>query len=98
MVGFAKATYGEDPFDLWTEGNQAAWRRGNKGFIAINNHNYLDRTLYTGLPPGDYCNVIGEPATESCCARTVVSVDGSGNAQVLIENPDAPIFAIHAGK
>ncbi len=84
--------------DFWTEGNQAAWRRGNKGFVAISNHNYLDQTFNTGLPAGDYCNVIEGPATDTGCEGNVVNVDGSGNARVYIDNADAPIFAIHVGK
>ena len=98
MVTFAKAVSGEPTLDFWTQGNQAAWRRGDKGFVAISNHNFLDRTFYTGLPPGDYCNVIEGLPTETNCEGRVVEVDGLGNAHVFINNADVPMFAIHVGE
>ena len=43
MVGFAKATRDQAAEDFWSEGNQAAWRRGNNGFVAISNEVPLTR-------------------------------------------------------
>ena len=44
--------------DFWVEGNKAAWRRGSKGFVAMSNDGPFTNTFFTGLPAGDYCNVI----------------------------------------
>jgi alpha-amylase len=95
MAGFAKAANGEAMANWWNEGNKAAFSRGNKAFVAITNEGLLDRTFYTGLPAGDYCNVIeGCPTSEGCSGKTV-TVDSGGNARIIIDNYDEPIAAIH---
>ncbi len=60
MAGFAKAIQGSsDDFDnWWEEGNQVAWSRGGRGFVALTWHGGMSNRLQTGLPTGDYCNVI----------------------------------------
>ena len=59
MVGWAKAVNGFPGFDNWWQsGNRVAWSRGGRGFIALSNEGPMMETLQTGLPPGDYCNVI----------------------------------------
>ena len=50
MVGFAKATNGQPVLDFWSEGNQASWRRGEKGFLVVTNELPLNRyTCVTGV-------------------------------------------------
>ncbi|HEX8111402.1 MAG TPA: carbohydrate-binding module family 20 domain-containing protein, partial [Kofleriaceae bacterium] len=104
MVSFRNATVGNwFVSDWWDNGNnQIAFGRGNLGFVVINQESrVLTRSFHTGLPAGDYCDVIsGEftPAsgsTPASCTGTVVTVDASGNAAIT-----APAFgaaAIHAG-
>ena len=44
----------------WDNGNNAiAFSRGNKAFIVINNEDGpIDNTFSTGLPAGQYCDII----------------------------------------
>jgi len=95
MAGFAKAANGQPLTNWWSEGNKAAFSRGNKAFIVITNEGTLDRTFSTGLPPGDYCNVIEGCPTSSGCTGKTITVDGSGNARIIIDNANEPIAAIH---
>ena len=39
-------------------GNSASWNKGDKGFVAINRNGDLSEYFDTGLPSGDYCNVM----------------------------------------
>jgi len=95
MAGFAKAANGQPMTNWWTEGNKAAYSRGNKAFIVLTNEGTLDRTFYTGLPAGDYCNVIeGCPTTSGCTGKTF-TVDSGGNARIIIDDSNEPIAAIH---
>jgi alpha-amylase len=98
MAGFAKAANGEPMTNWWNEGNKAAFSRGNKAFIVITNEGTLDRTFYTGLPAGDYCNVIEGCPTASGCSGKTFTVDSSGNARIIIDDYNEPIAAIHVGK
>ena len=43
---------------MTVQGNKAAWSRGGKGFIAISNEGEWSGTFQTGMPAGQYCNVI----------------------------------------
>lgn len=61
--------------------DRIAFSRGNKGFVAINrNGGSWDTTLQTGLPAGNYVDLINQQQ---------VSVDGSGNAHVSVGGMDA---------
>lgn len=95
MAGFAKAANGQPMTNWWSEGNKAAFSRGNKAFIAITNEGTLDRTFQTGLPPGDYCNVIEGCPTPSGCSGKTFNVDSSGRARIIIDDSNEPIAAIH---
>lgn len=95
MASFSKAVKGTDVGGWWISGNQAAWRRGFKGFIALTNQPPLDELMATGLPAGDYCNVIQGCPTSSGCEGETITVDSSGNARIKITNGDEPILAIH---
>ncbi|CAH1798950.1 unnamed protein product [Owenia fusiformis] len=98
MVAFRNAVTGQGTNDWWDNGNnQIAFARGNKGFIAINNDDYnMDEWLQTGLPSGDYCDVISGDVTENGCTGTTVSVDGNGFASVFLSSQSTdPVLAIH---
>ncbi|XP_076311371.1 alpha-amylase-like isoform X1 [Tachypleus tridentatus] len=95
MVSFSKATSGEQVKDFWSEGNQAVWRRGNKGFVAMTNQGGLRKSFYTGLPSGQYCNIIQGCPTKSGCEGQMVNVDSRGNAMIEINDSENPILAIH---
>lgn len=60
MVNF-RSVVGDAPVAAWWDngGDQIAFARAGKGFIAINNEaNAIDVTVQTTLPPGVYCDVI----------------------------------------
>ncbi len=104
MVAFRNATVGNwFVSDWWDNGNdQIAFGRGDLGFVVINQDGHgLTRSFHTGLPAGDYCDVLSgdfTPASGTApasCTGTVITVDASGNAAIT-----APAFgaaAIHAG-
>lgn len=88
MVAFRNATNGEAVTNWWDNGsNQIAFGRGDKGFVVINRdeNNSLQQELATGLPAGEYCDVI---SGDEC--SVTVSVDGSGNASFSV----APMSAV----
>ena len=60
MVKFRNVVGNELVSNWWNnDGNQIAFSRGNKGFIAINNDNFdLNQKLKTSLPQGVYCDII----------------------------------------
>jgi len=101
MVGFRKATAGAALGNVWDNGgNQLAFSRGDRGFVAINHETAaLSRSLPTGLAPGNYCDVLSGDftptvgATKGSCAGAVIEVDASGSAQLTIAPESA--LAIH---
>ncbi|MFW6692324.1 carbohydrate-binding module family 20 domain-containing protein [Streptomyces sp. MAR4 CNX-425] len=59
MVGFRNTARGQAVTDWWDNGgDQIAFGRGDKAFVAINHEgSSLSRTFQTSLPSGDYCDV-----------------------------------------
>ena len=53
--------------------------------------NGMNDRLQTGLTAGSYCNLIDDCATR-------ITVDGSGNAQIVINNNGEPVVAFITGK
>ncbi len=98
MAGFAGAVKGTGVRNQWNEGNKAAWSRDDKGFIFITNEGSFQGSLQTGLPSGDYCNVIQGCPTNSGCEGDTVHVDGGGNAQITVSDGMNPMVAIHVSK
>lgn len=68
MVQFRSAVMFEAPANVVTESNRIAFRRGNRGFFALNNdpsNAPWVQPFQTGLPGGTYCDVIsGEPTSK----------------------------------
>lgn len=99
MVEFRNVTSSDFTVDNWWSngGNQIAFSRGDSGFVAINKEGYsMNQTLQTGMPAGEYCNVVyGELATngQSCTGPSIV-VDANGTAQVSLDSWNA--LAIHS--
>jgi hypothetical protein len=102
MVQFRQATYGEAVSNWQNVGgassNHIAFGRGDKGFVAINRTGSGATTTYaTGMPEGDYCDVVsGERTVDgSACTGATVTVDDSGQiVDYTLSAMDA--FAIHA--
>ncbi|MET8058019.1 carbohydrate-binding module family 20 domain-containing protein [Streptomyces microflavus] len=87
MVGFRNAARGQSVTNWWDNGgDQIAFGRGNKAYVAINHEgSSLTRTFQTSLPAGDYCNVQSGRG---------VTVNGSGQFTATLGGGTA--VALHA--
>jgi len=79
-----------------------AFGRGDRAFIVINNEDFaVTQRLYTGLPRGQYCDVISCDNNRPPCANTgrqcrpSIHVDQEGFAQFSVSSGDDPMIAIH---
>jgi alpha-amylase len=85
-------------------GNQIAFARGAKGFVAINNDGAAwNATLQTMLPAGTYCNVTQGQlnATATGCTGGSVAVGGNGMVTVSIpgnNGASTPAVALHVNQ
>ncbi|MEU1277200.1 carbohydrate-binding module family 20 domain-containing protein [Streptomyces sp. NPDC005805] len=88
MVAFRNTARGQAVTDWWDNGgDQIAFGRGNKAYVAINHEgSSLNRTFQTSLPAGSYCDVQSGNA---------VSVDGSGRFTATL-GPNTAV-ALHTG-
>lgn len=88
MVGFRNAARGQGVTNWWDNGgDQIAFGRGTKAYVAINHEgSALTRTFQTSLPPGDYCDVQS--------GRTV-TVGSGGQFTATVAAGTA--LALHAG-
>ncbi len=98
MVGFRNATAANWTVDNWWDNgnNQIAFGRGDKGFVVINKEGAtLSRSFATGLPAGQYCDVIGGDVVNGACTGNVVTVVSGGAANIAVAANSAA--AIHVG-
>lgn len=97
MVGFRNAVAGTDLVQWWDNGgNQVAYGRGDKGYVALNKAGgALTRTFRTSLPAGRYCDVISGGPTASGCSGTLVTVASDGQASFTV--PATGSVALHVG-
>ena len=75
---------GQNPVtNWWDDGdNQIAFGRGDKGFVVVNNSQaFLDQTLQTNLPAGEYCNIL---AGNDYCSGDYIQVAADGKAHVKV--------------
>ncbi|MGQ4486672.1 carbohydrate-binding module family 20 domain-containing protein [Streptomyces sp. SAS_281] len=88
MVGFRNTARGEAVTDWWDNGgDQIAFGRGSKAYVAINHEgSSLTRTFQTSLPAGDYCDVQSGKG---------VTVNGSGQFTATLGAGTA--LALHTG-
>ena len=91
MVAFHNTVAGTTKHHWYQQADQVAFARGNKGFFAMARNGYMNVTLQTGLPVGQYCNLIDECTTH-------ITVDRNGNARIVIANDEEPIVAFIVGK
>ncbi|KAL7646603.1 UNVERIFIED_CONTAM: hypothetical protein RMT77_001854 [Armadillidium vulgare] len=77
--------------DNWySDGSTVAFSRGSNAFFAINVDGNLNQNFQTGMPAGDYCDIITN------CAKTV-TVNSDGTANIVIDSYDDPFVAICQG-
>ncbi len=88
MVGFRNAARGQSVTDWWDNGgDQIAFGRGSKAYVAINHEaSALTRTFQTSLPGGVYCDVQ---------SGRVVNVSSGGQFSTTLAPGTA--VALHAG-
>ncbi|KAM3962660.1 LOW QUALITY PROTEIN: alpha-amylase 4N [Aphomia sociella] len=101
MVAFRNAVKNETVKNWWDNGNnQIAFSRGNRGFIVFNvEGRSLNQVLQTGLPAGDYCDVITGTREGRSCSGIKVTVSSDGHADInLPGNGEDMHLAIHVGK
>uniref|UniRef100_A0A336M993 alpha-amylase n=1 Tax=Culicoides sonorensis TaxID=179676 RepID=A0A336M993_CULSO len=99
MVQFRNVVQGTALANWWDNGqNQIAFSRGNKGFVAFNlQGSDLNTSLATGLPAGNYCDVVSGSKEGGQCTGKTITVGLDGKAQIFIPaNADDGFVAIHA--
>ncbi|MFG2623809.1 carbohydrate-binding module family 20 domain-containing protein [Streptomyces sp. NPDC048473] len=89
MVGFRNTARGEPVTDWWDNGgDQIAFGRGSKAYVAINHEgSSLTRTFQTSLPAGDYCDVQ---------SGNGVTVNGSGQFTATLGANTAVALQVNA--
>jgi alpha-amylase len=98
MVRFRNTAEGQPVSNWWDNGNnQVAFSRGNKAFLVINNDDFgLSQWFQTGLPQGQYCDVISGNLDQGRCTGTIITVEADGRAQITVTNAqEDPMVAIH---
>ena len=97
MVGFRNATQRAPYVTRWWSngGNLIAFARGNLGYFVLNGESSATRRWFdTGLPEGEYCNVISGEFVRGTCTGNTVRVSRNGWAEISI--PAFNGVAIHA--
>ncbi|XP_059078681.1 alpha-amylase-like [Tigriopus californicus] len=89
MVQFRNAVAGAPQENFWSEGDSMGLSRTGKGFFAMSQRSGFTASVQTGLPGGDYCNII-----DSCASSVTVQSDGT--ADISINNDDG-VLAICVG-
>ncbi|XP_038066973.1 LOW QUALITY PROTEIN: uncharacterized protein LOC119736999 [Patiria miniata] len=99
MIAFRNVADGQPLSNWWSNDNQqVAFGRGDKAFIVLNNEKAkFSEFLYTGLPSGEYCDIIsGDFDSQSRrCIGPVISVDVNGFATFTLNEGGPPVAAIH---
>lgn len=88
MVGFRNAARGQAVTGWWDNGgDQIAFGRGTKAYVAINHEgSALTRTFQTSLPAGDYCDVQSGRAVSVDSGGRFTATLGAGTAVALHAN------------
>merc|ERR1711963_430937 len=87
MVQFTNAVAGTGVTN-WNAGSDwVSFGRGDKGFFAMGS---VDGDFDTGLPDGDYCDIVSE------CLQTITISGGRGHFKPL-DGQEAPVVAICVG-
>jgi alpha-amylase len=98
MVGWHH-TVGTAPLANWYDdgANLIAFSRGNRGWIALNNHTGAQTvSVPTGLHQGTYCDIIHGGFHGGGCSGPTVVVDAHGTASVTVPGKDAVAIDVDA--
>lgn len=91
MVGWHNEAKNAPVANWWDDGNNlAAFSRGHRAFIVINNEAVAKAvTVQTGLPGGKYCDIIHGTVTNGHCSGPTVTVNGNGKATITVPSKDS---------
>lgn len=94
MIAWRNAVGNEERLHWWDNADkQIAFARGNRGFVAFNleYERSLNQSLQTGLPAGEYCDLITGYKIENTCTGKTIFVNDQGMARIFIaaEEEDA---------
>lgn len=99
MVKFRNTVENTSVTNWWdNDGNQIAFSRGNRGFIAFNGQYRVDLNvnLQTGLPAGVYCDIASGGKQGTFCTGMQVLVTSDGYAAFFLSSEAAEGYiAIH---
>ena len=97
MVAFRKSAENQPQTNWWdNNGNQIAFGRNGKGFIAINHEDFpLVRQFDTGMPDGDYCDILSGSVVNGNCTGNTITVS-AGRADINIQSKNSAV-AFHEG-
>jgi len=103
MVRFHNVALGYPVSQWWSnEGDRIAFGRSGRGFIVFNKEDSpFTRTFDTGLPAGQYCDVITCDNNIPPCGnlgglcRGVFTVDALGQASITVPAGEDPMIALH---
>lgn len=99
MVGFKNVVGSATVANWWDNGgNQIAFSRGNRGFIAFNGQfgADLNSRLLTGLSAGTYCDIISGQRNGNSCSGASFVVDSQGYANIAIASTHSTgVIAFH---
>jgi len=87
MVEFSNTVVGTGVTNWQSGRDWLAFARGNKGFFAMGK---VDSTFDTGLPDGDYCDIVSQ------CKQTITISGGRGHFKPL-DGTEAPAVAVCIG-
>ncbi|KAL7646602.1 UNVERIFIED_CONTAM: hypothetical protein RMT77_001853 [Armadillidium vulgare] len=90
MVKFRNAAGNTYKDNWYSHEDTVAFSRGGNAFFAINKYGKINQVFQTGMPPGNYCNII-----TNC--ETNLTVNEDGRAHVTVDNFDEPFVAICRG-
>ncbi|XP_062602028.1 alpha-amylase-like, partial [Saccostrea cucullata] len=86
MAVFRNAVAGTEIKNWRNQNDEISFARGQKGFFAMAKQGHMDTILQTGLPTGEYCDLVSD-------CKKKITVDGSGTAHVIIDNSAEPMVA-----
>ena len=89
MAAFRTACAGAPAEEFWSTGDAVGIARTGKGYFAMSKSAGFSKTVSTGMPAGEYCNII-----DSCATKVTVGSDGS--ATITIDTSEK-ILAICVG-
>ncbi|XP_011141982.2 alpha-amylase A [Harpegnathos saltator] len=98
MVVFRNFVNGTAVDHWWDNGgNQIAFCRGERGFVAFNNENFdLKTSLFTCLDSGVYCDVISGDLVNGRCTGKIIKVNKDHYADIDILTTDEDgVLATH---